>query len=135
MANEAIIVELLGNKGDPIRYSCADGIAIPKGTVMELETPRSVIPMSAAGKPFAGYAASEKVANDGQTSIAVYTNCIVLLRCGTTQCEIGQFVITEAAVNTIKLGATLDFETAWTLGRAMETIAIGHDGLVRTLVV
>ena len=133
MADEAIIVELLGNKGDPIRYTCADGTAIKKGAVMELTSPRTVITNSAAGKPLAGISASEKVASDGQTSIACYTNCIIQLKCATTQCEIGQFVISAAAGNTIKVAATLDQETGWEIGTALETIGVGNTGMVRVL--
>ena len=36
MANEAVTIELLGNGGDPIRYTVADANAIPKGTLMYL---------------------------------------------------------------------------------------------------
>ena len=133
MANEAIIVELLGNKGDPIRYTVADAGAIPKGTVMELTTPRTVIVESAVDKPIVGIAADEKVANDGQTAIAVYSNCIVQLKCATTQCEIGDTVSMAAGDNTIALGTTLDGEKGWTLGYALETIAIGNTGMVRVL--
>ena len=134
MANEAIIVELLGNKGDPIRYTCADGTAIPKGTVMELTSPRTVIAVSAVDKPVVGIAAQEKVANDGQTSISVYTNCIVQLVCETTQCEIGDPVSMGATVpNKIVLASSLDYEKGWSLGYALETIGVGSAGMVRVL--
>ena len=133
MADEAIIVELLGNKGDPVRYTCADGTGIPKGTVMELTTPRTVKAVSAVDKPLVGIAAEEKVASDGQTSIAVYTNGIFQLKCATTQCEIGDQVSAAAGDNTIVLMTTLDMEKGWTLGYALETIAIGATGMVRVL--
>ncbi len=131
MANEAIIVELLGNKGDPVRYTVADADAIPKGSVMELTTPRTVVVCTAVDKPIVGIAASEKVANDGQTSIAVYTNGIFQLKCATTQCEIGDEVSMAAGDNTIALGTTLDGEKGWAVGYALETIAIGSYGMVR----
>ena len=133
MANEAIIVELLGNKGDPIRYTCADATGIPKGTVMELTSPRTAKLGSAVDVPLVGVAAMEKVANDGQTSIPVYTNCIVQLKCATTQCEIGDHVSLAAADNTVALSATLDVEKGWSLGYALETIGIGATGMVRIL--
>ena len=133
MANEAIIVELLGNKGDPVRFTCADNTGIAKGTVMELTTPRTVKAVSAADKPLVGIAAEEKVADDGQTSISVYTNGIFQLKCATTQCEIGDTVSAAAGDNTIALGTSLDDEKGWTLGYALETIAIGATGMVRIL--
>ena len=133
MADEAIIVELLGNKGDPIRYTCADGTAIPKGSVMELETPRTVSVATNAGRPLVGIAAAEKVASDGQVSIAVYTNGIFQLKCATTQCEIGDQCSPDAATNNIKLMTSLDLEKGHTIGYALETIAIGATGMVRVL--
>ena len=131
MANEAIIVELLGNQGDPIRYTVADGTGIEKGTVMELTSPRTVKLASAVDTPLVGIAAAEKVANDGQTSIAVYTNGIFQLKCATTQCEIGDGVSLAAADNTIALSTTLDVEKGWALGYALEQIGVGSTGMVR----
>ena len=133
MANEAIIVELLGNGGDPVRYTCADGAAIPKGSLMELETPRTVKVASAVDTPIVGIAAEEKVASDGQTNISVYTNGIFQLKCATTQCEIGDQVSLAAADNTVALMTTLDLEKGWTVGYALEQIAIGGTGMVRVL--
>jgi len=133
MADEAIIVELLGNQGDPVRYTCADGAGIAKGSVMELTTPRTVVQSTNAGRPIVGIAAAEKVASDGQTSIPVYTNGIFQLKCATTQCEIGDQVSPDATDNNVKLMTSLDLETGHTVGYALETIAIGSTGMVRVL--
>jgi len=133
MADEAIIVELLGNKGDPIRYTCADGAGIAKGSVLELTTPRTVIQSTAVDRPIAGIAAEEKVASDGQTSIAVYTNCIVQLKCVTTQLEIGDYCSASATDNVVTLSSTLDAEKGWAVGYALETVATGATGMVRIL--
>jgi len=133
MADEAIIVELLGNGGDPVRYTVADGAAIPKGAVMELTTPRTMIQSTNVDRPIVGILAQEKVASDGSTSVAVYTNCIVQLKCATTQCEIGDMVSPDATDNNVKLFTAGDYEKGWTVGRAMQTIAIGSTGMVRVL--
>jgi len=77
MANEAIIVELLGNKGDPVRFTVDDAIGVAKGTLMYLESdPRVAKASSAQGQIFVGVAAAEKVASDGSTTLSVYTNGI-----------------------------------------------------------
>jgi len=133
MADEAIIVELLGNKGDPVRYTCDNAIGIAKGSVMELTSPRTVIQSTAVDRPIVGIAATEKVANDGQTSIAVYTNCIVQLKCVTTQCEIGDYVSASATDNQVTLSSTLDLEKGWSVGYALETIGTGATGMIRVL--
>jgi hypothetical protein len=77
MAAELTIIELIGiQRGCPIRYTCADGATIEKGTLLQLTDPRTVSAHSAANQPIAGVAAAEKVASDGETTIAVYTNGI-----------------------------------------------------------
>ena len=122
MANEAVIIELLGNQGDPIRYTVADGTGIEKGTIMELTDPRTMQAMSAVDKPFCGIAAAEKVASDGSTTLAVYTNGIFDLTCaagGTA--TLGQRVSSAAGDNTITVASTLDNEKGYTLGQALET--------------
>ena len=133
MADEAIIVELLGDKGDPIRYTCADGGAIPKGTLMVLTSPRTVIVHAAVDTPFVGIAAQEKVASDGQTSIPVYTNGIFQLtvKNGGTPATIGDSVSLSSVANRVELSATLDTEKGYDVGVAMEAIASDAIGMVR----
>lgn len=74
MANEAVIVELLGKQGNPVSYTVADANAIAKGTLMYLSAdPRTAAASSAEGQAFVGIATAEKVANDGTTTMGVYT--------------------------------------------------------------
>lgn len=135
MADEAIIVELLGNKGDPIRYKIGDSLSIEKGSLMEIKAGavREVIQSTNVDVPIAGIAAHEKVANDGQTSMAVYTNGIFQMKCITTQLEIGDYASASATDNNLTLSSTLDLEKGWTVGYAMETIATGATGMIRVL--
>lgn len=122
MANEAVIIELLGNGGDPIRFTCADGTGIEKGTIMELTDPRTVIKVSGANTALVGIAAEEKVANDGQTSIGVYTNGIFDLTIssgGVT--TLGSDVVANAGDNKIEDFDTLDGEKGYVIGKALET--------------
>ena len=134
MANEAIIVELLGNAGDPVNYTVADGVTIAKGTVLELEDPKTCKLVSGAGVPIAGIAASEKVASDGATTLAVYTNCIVELTCSSGgTATLGSFVRSAGADNTITVSTTLDNETGKSIGKALETGVNNEVILVRVL--
>jgi hypothetical protein len=81
MANEAVIIELLGDKGDVVRYTIADNTGIPKGTLMQLSSdPRTITAGSAHSQIFVGITSTEKVADDGQTTIGVYTNGIFDLK-------------------------------------------------------
>ncbi len=95
MANEAVIIELLGNAGEPVRYAVADGTGIEKGTLMYLSGDRTISASSAEGQAFVGIAVSEKVANDGQTSLAVYTKGLFDLTATTATITLG---------NAVKLG-------------------------------
>ncbi len=135
MADEAIIVELLGNKGDPIRYKIDDSLAIAKGSLMEMKAGavREVIQSTNVDVPIAGIAAEEKVALDGQTSMSVYTNGIFQMKCVTTQLELGDYASASATDNVLTLSSTLDLEKGWTVGYAMETIATGATGMIRVL--
>ena len=84
MTAEAIIVELLGNGGDPVRYIVDETVTIEKGTILKFSAdPRTVAAATADGDLIAGIAAAEKVANDGATTLAVYTNGIFDLQCDT----------------------------------------------------
>jgi len=77
MANEATIITLLGNQGDPVEYTVAAGTAIPKGSLMEFSSsPQTVVISTADGKFFAGIAATEKTATDGKTKMSCITHCI-----------------------------------------------------------
>ena len=122
MADEAIIVELLGNQGDPVEYTVAEATGIEKGTIMELEDPRTMKKVSGAGVVIAGIAASEKVAGDGSTTLAVYTNGIFDLKTAAAgTATLGSFVRAAAADNTITVATTLDNETGKAIGKALET--------------
>ena len=134
MADEAIIVELLGNQGDPISYIVADGTTIEKGTVLELEDPRTAKKVSGAGVVIAGIAAAEKVANDGSTNLAVYTNGIFELKtaAGGTA-TLGSYVRSAGADNTIDVSTTLDDETGKSIGKSLETGGAAETVSVRVL--
>ena len=122
MANEAIIVELLGNQGDPVSYTVAEATTIEKGTLLELEDPRTCKKVSGAGVVLAGIAAAEKVGGDGSTTLAVYTNVIAEMKIsagGTT--VLGGGVRSAGADNTVTLATTLDNETGKSMGKSLET--------------
>jgi len=70
MANEATIIELSGM--NPIRFTCADGTNISKGTLLKLSGDYTVVATDAAGDIYAGVAAHDKEASDGSTEIGVH---------------------------------------------------------------
>jgi hypothetical protein len=130
MANEAVIVELLGDQGDPIQYNVADGTGILKGAILQLTDNRTAA-ASAADKPVAGIAASEKVASDGSTTLACYTNGIFDLVDSGAGGNVGLSVVL-GGVNTVKSAATS--EDGLIFGKRFATAGAGATEEVRVLV-
>lgn len=133
MANEAVIIELLGNGGDPIRFTVDDATGIEKGTILKLSDPRTASATSADGDIPIGIAAAEKVANDGSTTIAAYTNGIFDIKDSGSGITVGQRVKIAGA----NLIATADDATAANqseqLGTALETASASEVIAVRVL--
>lgn len=122
MANELSIIELIGKvPGCPIRYTCADGNTIPKGSLVTLTDPRTVIVHAAANAPVVGVAAMEKVANDGSTEISIYTNGIwdiTAAAAGAT--GVGAITAGSATANMFEPAAGADFLNGSVIGQALE---------------
>ena len=69
MANEAVLlreVEL------PISFTVADNTGIEKGTLLKMTDPNTASANAAHSGIVAGIAAQEKIADNGQTKLAVY---------------------------------------------------------------
>ena len=136
MANEAVITELLGNNGDRISFTIADGVAgtnIAKGTLMVLTDPRTIIAHAAVDTPFAGILAHEKKGGDGNTTASVITNCIAKLtvKAGGNAITIGDTCSLSSVANCVELAATLDDEKGFSVGHSLEDGAAGNTAFVR----
>lgn len=134
MTNEATIIVLLGNGGDPVEFTCADNTTIEKGTLLELTDPMTVKKISAVDKPFAGIAAAEKVADDGATTISVYTNGIFGLTTGSGKAAVlGNDVVSNGSDNTVDTYDTLDDEKGYAIGKSLETVGASEVFACRVL--
>lgn len=120
MGDEAVIVELLGNGGDPIIYNCADADAFPKGTILKLSDNREADLSSADAECCAGICAMEKVANDGATTVTAYTNGIFDLKDSGAGFTVG-LPVTIGGANLVKQVAAGEAEGGTILGRALAT--------------
>ena len=72
----AVIIELLGVGGDPVRFTVTDGTKILKGELMTVTDPRTIVVSTSDNDPFMGISAADKEASDGATTLAVYTHGI-----------------------------------------------------------
>ena len=128
MANEAVIVELMGQpKGVPVRFDVQDAQAIEKGTLLEIFGDRSVSgAIVTNNNAFAGIAAEEKVANDGSTTIGVWTKGIFDLTVTAspdvlfTPIPKGSLVSLSGA-NMIRRVQATDLSGGRIIGKALET--------------
>lgn len=111
----AVIIELLGNAGDPVRYTCAT--AIPKGTLLKISAARTVAAATADDEPIAGIAAME---TDGvETVISVYTNGIFDMYSATGM-TLGAIVMVDAANDVVDADAGSLLNGA-VVGQSLET--------------
>ena len=130
MANEAVIIELF-NGGRPIRFTCADGTGIEKGTLMELTDPRTVIANANDNAPLVGVAAAEKVANDGATTISVYTDGIFDVLTDAGSDSAGAMVANSATANTVQTADAADLLQGSVLGKLLEDAGNAEVAAVR----
>lgn len=122
MANEAaVIVELLGDAGNPIRFVSATNI--PRGTLCKIVSPRTAQATAADNDQFAGIAAAESQTTD--SSIALYTCGLFSIK-SAAAFNAGEYVSMGGA-NTVSKVAAAD--KVWAdVGVALETTA-GADEL------
>ena len=134
MANEAVIIELLGNKGDPIQYVCVDADAFPKGTILKLSDNREADLSAADGDVCAGICAMEKVASDGSLRVSAYTNGIFDLLDGSAGAIAIGLPVTIHSANKIKGAAAGEAETGDIFGHALAAFAGSDTQEVRVLI-
>ena len=123
MANEAVLII---ETQKPISMTCADNTGIEKGTILKLSDYFTVSASTGAVDIVGGIAATEKIANDGKTKIAVYRGGIFkVVASGTI--TVGKAVTTKGS-NNLVLAAAVNDENV--LGIALETAAEGESFLM-----
>lgn len=127
MANEATLIM---ERGIPLMFTCADGAGIEKGTLVKLTDPMTVAATSADGDAFIGVTAEEKIASDGNTKVAVYTNGVFKMVDSGAGVAVGALL----KVNGANVVATADEAGAQCaaeyVGIALETAGAGESLLV-----
>lgn len=131
MADEAVMISLLGNKGDPIEVTIADNTAIAKGCLMQLSSsPQTCTKTSGADQIFLGIMTHEKTADDGVVKASLWTHGLFDMTCGAAETMVlGAPVITGAAANEVDVAATNTVE-APIVGIAQETVGNNGSGAV-----
>ena len=135
MADEASIVELLGDKGDPIRYTIV-AADITKGTLMVLTAAgnRLIAKHAAIDQAFVGILAEDTTAASGITTATVYTNGIFTMHfaaAGAT--DVGHCVAGAAAANAVTPADANDALQGGLIGNVLETAANDENKIVKVL--
>jgi hypothetical protein len=129
MANEAVTIELLGDRGNVVRFTCADAPAISGGTICKLVDPRTCSGSQTADKgvAFAGIAASDKVGGDGSTSHGLYTYGIFdLTMAPGGACTAGETVVISGQNLIDRASVAGDALSGAKVGKALETGSTGE---------
>ena len=109
-----------------VGFTCDDSVGIEKGTLLELSDPMTVAKVAGAAPLIIGFAAEEKVANDGKTKIGVYMRAIVKFTAGGT-ITVGDGLIGESGTNEL-LTSTAAADEVEVCGISLESLTDGQTG-------
>lgn len=130
MTYEAVLVDRIM---DPINFTCSD-LALAKGTIVCLSGARDVKATSADNDVVIGVTAREKIVGDGRTSVPVFVEGV--FRCYADSAISIGCPVSISGANIVKAITTLDSETGYVLGRALNSVTgsgyvevlLGHGG-------
>jgi len=120
MANEAT---LIFETAIPIPFTCANTAGIEKGAILALSDPSTVATSTALADVIAGISATEKIASDGKTTVAVYDQGIFKMTLSGA-CIVGEALVSAKANKVSRNHSVLS--GARILGTALETGADGE---------
>jgi len=120
MANEATLVY---ERSVPVPFTVADGTGIEKGTFLTLSDPMTVAATGAnANAIVIGIAAEEKIASDGNTTLAVYLSGVFRVLAGGAV-TVGDNVESHSVAQEVVTATQTANATANIIGKALETAA------------
>ena len=117
----ALEATLLYELEPAVPFTCADGVAIPKGSIMEISDPSTVTITNGDTDPIIGVAAEEKIADDGKTTIGVYMRGIFKAFAGAAGVTAGGALITDTATGAANELVVADVNSENLVGIALET--------------
>ena len=122
MANEAV---LMVETQLPVQFTVADGTGIEKGSILKMTDPMTAALSDGDGDIIAGIAAEEKIANDGNTKLAVYRGGIFKALAGAA-ITVGDALDTHSATGGSNEVAPAPVNGEHVLGIALETASDTH---------
>ena len=120
MADEAVMRVRFS---DPVDFTCADGTAIPKGTLLSVADGR-VAAIASANDFVCGVCGRDKIANDGRLTVPVFMDGIFDMTCTAATVAVGVAVAAGGA-NEVKEAVATDVGLK-TVGLALEEAAVNE---------
>ena len=117
--NHPVTVELFDG-GQPIRFTVANATTISAAQICKLTDPRTASASTGTGDIFAGISAAEKLANDGSTTLALYTKGIFDMTAANGAITLGD-VVTSSGANLIRTATEAERQAGKGIGKALET--------------
>ena len=105
----------------PVTFTCADGTGIEKGAILKIADPGTVSVAGTDNDAVVGIAASEKIADDGNTTIGVYLRGIFKGTAGLAGVTAGDYLIVDSSTGDDNEIVVADATSAFILGQALET--------------
>ena len=117
----ALECTLLVETAPPISFTCANGTGIEKGSLLKIADPCTVSQAGTDTDPVVGIAAEEKIASDGNTQIAVYTEGIFKGTAGAAGVTVGMGIICDSSTGDDNEMVNADTNSEHLIGTALET--------------
>lgn len=114
----------------PIMFTVDNTIAVEKGAILKMADPMTASLANGDGDIVAGIAAREKIANDGNTKLAVYRRGIFKVLAGVATITVGESLDTHASTGATNEVADAPVTTGARLGYALETPGDGDTFLM-----
>jgi len=104
-----------------VSMNCADGTAIPKGSILKIADGLIVSVAGTDDDPVIGIAKNEKIANDGNTQISVYLGGVFKGTAGAAGVTAGDYISSDASTGDDNEMATIGATEKNAIGMAMTT--------------
>ena len=117
---------------EPIDFIVTNTQGVEKGTLMMLSGSRLASPSTgAASEVFAGIAHREKIALDGRTRLALFTEGVFRLTCNSSDGVTKGAMVSLSGANLIRDAVAGDLLTGAAFGKSLQTIAAGAVGEIK----
>jgi len=110
---------------DPIDFTVANAIAIPKGSMCKMTDERTAVLSNGDTDIVAGVTARDKIASDGRTQLAIFRGGICEGTAGVAGVTFGKAIITDSSTSSANRLVDADVGSENIVGTCLKTAASG----------